>query len=66
MKLRYAILILLAACLINVAGFCFKISHWPGADELMTASLVASVVAAVCLVYALVTHKKIRAFLRDK
>ncbi len=63
MKAKYAIIILVLGWCFNIVGAFMKITHWPGANELLAFGVILEVIGAILLLYKLVTYSKIRDFL---
>ncbi len=63
MKLKYALLIFLAAFIFVFLGALFKLESWAYASELLIVGLALKFIGGVLVLYKLLTHPKIKEFL---
>lgn len=65
MKTKHALVVLVIAFLVVLAGALFKIMHWPLGNELLILGLSLKVIGVILLLYKLLTHSKFKDFLNS-
>jgi len=63
MKTKHAFLIFLIGFLINIAGTCLKIVHFPNANLCLAIGSPVEVIGAILILYKLFTYPKFRVFM---
>ncbi len=62
MKVKHALILLIAGFCIDFVGALFKIMHWLYADALFITGAILKVFGSLLLLYKLLTHPKIKEF----
>ena len=63
MKIRHVLIFLVIAFVIGFIGALFKIMHWPGSDVILVAAMVLKVIAAVLLVFKVLSLPEVKKFI---
>lgn len=63
MKVKHILALFILGLICTVLGALFKIMHWPGAPELLTAGIFLQVIAGFLGIWKLFTNKEFKNFL---
>ena len=65
MKVKHILVIFIFGLIILDLGALFKLIHWPGAGEMIIASIVIEIIAGILAIWKILTSDKFKEFLNS-
>jgi len=65
MKVKHILVILILGLILMDLGALFKIMHWPGAGEMITASFAIELIFGILAIWKILTLDKFKEFLNS-